>query len=174
MKEKSIYDDEQSLYESTVDTFLVEVSLVNFKEFICRRCNKIFYSNNKLHRHLRSCRATSLRVNKIITINSITVLHMKLKKLSVIDSKTFKQTKQFEYDFRSYRYIILQILLFDLQNSIKSSVCVDIECDMFLIDRQFLKNILSNKEICIIFIAIAIRDIDDRSHISSKYIDLNM
>ena len=98
---------------------------------------------------------------------------MKLKKLFVIDSKASKQTKQLEYDFRSYRYIILQ-MLFNLQNSIKSNICVDTECDMSLIDRQFLKNILSNKEIYIMSIAIAIRDIDDRSHILSKYIDLNI
>ena len=49
VKEKSIYDNEQSSYESTVDIFLIEVSLVNLKEFICRRCNEVFYSNNKLY-----------------------------------------------------------------------------------------------------------------------------
>ena len=173
VKEKSIYDDKQSSYKSTVDTFLIEISLVNLKEFIYRRCNKVFYSNNKLHRYLRSCRVTSLKINKIITINSVTVLYIKLKKLFVIDSKVSKQTKQLEYDFRSYRYIILQIL-FNLQNSIKFNVCVDTKCDIFLIDRQFLKNILSDKEIYTMSIAIAIRDIDDRSHILSKYIDLNM
>ena len=65
-------------------------------------------------------------------------------------------------------------MLFDLQNSIRSSVYTDIECEISLIDRQFLKDVLSNKKICIMSIAISIRDNDDRSHISSKYIELDM
>ena len=31
VKEKSIYDDKQSSYESTVDTFLIEEFSINFK-----------------------------------------------------------------------------------------------------------------------------------------------
>ena len=107
VKEKSIYNDNSAAYE-IVDIFLIETSII-IKEFTCRRCSKSFYFNNKLHRHLRLYRATFFMINKIIAINnnSITMFHVELKNLSMINNNVFKQSKQSRYDFRSYRYIIL-------------------------------------------------------------------
>ena len=84
--ENYVTNDTQEYF---VNTFVKQIKI-----YTCRRCHIEFYSNNKLHRHLRSC--------QIISIEFITSLTKKIFNYQVfIIQSIVKSNAQFNLDFRS-------------------------------------------------------------------------
>ena len=74
--------------------YFVNTSAKQTKIYTCRRCHIEFYSNNKLHRHLRSC--------QVISTESITSLAKKTFNYQVfIIQSIVKSNAQLSLDFRS-------------------------------------------------------------------------
>ena len=133
--------------------------------FTCTRCDSHFYSNNKLHRHLRECQRKSKMISEIN--------HIEIIKVSIVESTVsmFMKSKE-EFVFRSHRYvtILTSIVVFDTSDSL----CADFEISMSLIDRSYLNKKLSKIKIQKIATSVTVRDIEKQVHDSSKYVMIDL
>ena len=131
--------------------------------YVCQKCYLNFSFNNKLHRHVRECRKQLQLVD-----TSSNFAHV----LSIVESTTIF-SKQIDYVFRFWRYVIVQIN--HTTNDIAEDICVDTNCIMSLVDRNYFRRILSNYDARIRTTAqnIQVREIDVKLHDISKYIELN-
>ena len=132
--------------------------------YVCRKCYLNFSFNNKLYRHVRECRKQLQLVD-----TSSNFVHI----LSIVKSTT-TFSKQIDYVFRFWRYITVQIN--HTTNDIAKNICVDTNCIMSLVDRNYFRRVLSNYDarICMIVQNIQIKKIDViELHDISKYIELN-
>ena len=74
--------------------YFVNIFVKQAKVYTCRRCHTEFYSNNKFHRHLRSC--------QIISVEFITSLAKKIFNYQIfIIQSIVKSNAQLSLDFRS-------------------------------------------------------------------------
>ena len=132
-------------------------------EFVlrCRNCDALFYSNNKLHRHLRkSCKTRS----NVYHVESV------LTKVSIVTSnKKFESSK--EYEFRRHQNAIAKIV-FKLKKTLHD-ICMNSGIFMSLIDRDFIRQQRSNLEIRKAKTTIKIREIDG-VHDNSEYVELDI
>ena len=107
--------------------------------FQCRRCNAEFKSNNKLHRHVKIC-------DEFESLNVSTKNYHfdDKKKIFIIESIVTKSSK-FDYNFRRWHYVKIKIMHTSKNESKK--ICLNTNCIMFVIDRQYLNITQSNIEI---------------------------
>ena len=90
----------------------------------------------------------------------------------IIDNKIFSFIKKLNYKFQSYRYIIFELHL-NLQSS-KTKIYINNDCEISLIDRQFLKKMILELKILIMILFILIRNFKIQSHASLKYVLLDV
>ena len=108
-------------------------------EYTCRFCQQVFYSNNKLHRHIRDCRKTfpdSTFAAQHVSVKqpkSSKKAQIALWKQSVVDSTT-SFDKNDEYEFRNWKYVTIKVTI-SYQNVMKN-LCFNIECTMFLMNKK--------------------------------------
>ena len=149
--------------DDEIRSFFIEIKQSKFN---CRRCQKKFTFNNKLHYHIRRCK------------QSITETHVYIdfvidNQLKIIRSSVFAKFS-IDVKFRSWRYAkILINIAMNLFDDV-DEVCIDIDCEFIMIDRQFLVSKRSNYAAHVMKISsLKINDIESASLFISKKIALN-
>ena len=156
----SNYDfDESDDSEATV--------LANTIDFVCRRCIKIFVSNNQFHHHLRIANCDKLLKIAIACSNSIvtdvSLIH------STVDSNKNIDT---EYDFKEWQYVIAQV---NLISEVKSDFdCIDSEAEIILMNEKFFNQKIMNVFIRIMTTSISVKNLKTIKHSTNKYAMLSM
>ena len=145
-------------------------------------CQQIFYSNNKLHKHVRNCRKT-------FSNNKFVVKHVNIDKqihdITVIDKNTqlslWKQfviifivtsNKSDEYEFKNWKYVIVKITI--VYQKIMKNLCLNIDCIMSLIDKQWLHVLIFDIVIKQIVDSMTVRKIENREHFNFDYVNVNL
>ena len=129
--------------------------IIDEQVFICRRCNEFFYSNNKLHKHVKK-----RRVDSIVNFNA-------LKNVFIIEFIVSKKHNK-SYDFRSWHYVCIHVSI-----SSKLSIdklCLNSETIMSIENRRYILNRLLKIFIFRINKSIRVRDIDTIWHDIFEYI----
>ena len=172
----------------------------------CRRCKKTFTFNNELHRHVRadcslifsekSKSLNNVEIYSVKSVNSFTidvtkeinesnqsniVTSVELTSSSIssefiiirsnVDSSTDINT---EYEFRDWNYVKIKISLIVIATS--KDVCLNIDANVSLMNRNFFKTQTLNIFIRIMISSFQIRDLDINRHESWKYVvcDIHM
>lgn len=131
----------------------------------CKRCNRQFYFNNKLHRHFRDCKITEKSKHDQIIANVMTAL------ASMMNS-AYKREDFHDFAFRTHQYASMKGIL--TLSSSSHDFCMNSGILMFLIDREFLSKHVSNVLICQLSSSIKIRKIRIKMHDSTEYVVLNL
>ena len=130
-------------------------------DYICRRCNTSFPSNNKLHKHLHDCLKHDHPTKAPQSLPKTTQeKHTIIKSTATHDSAP-------AFSFRSWHYAVVQAGL--TPENMTAEFCVDTGCNMSLIDRDFLKRLLPNCRITQYEQPIPVRGIGERIHHCSEY-----
>lgn len=90
----------------------------------------------------------------------------------LIISSSATTNTQNEFDFRAWNYVIIETVISKLA-SIKH-VCVDIDCTMSLIKKNWLLQQQSSIKVNTSSSLIFVREIDDKVHSSSNFVKLSM
>ena len=128
----------------------------------CKRCHKKFYSNNKLHKHLK----TDCRFQNFSKKNQKKSTQMTNPSVRIIESVN-KQKNFHEFVFREHHYVTTKNNLI-LKNS-DHDFCMNNEISMSLIDKEFLANQQPNHTIHKIISVIKIREIRAKIHDNFEY-----
>ena len=134
----------------------------------CRRCSSQFYSNNKLHRHLRSCN----RVSDKPPADQLSEDEADVNVTLPIIESTSLPFNQKGHAFRGWHYAVIEARL--TPNGPEDKLCADSGCGMSLIDRRFLKGRLPNTAIDHVDQAIRVRGLGDKLHDSKEYVELDL
>ena len=153
--ENDFYDNENSSNRFLLDesnSFFVKTLTKLTKTYICRRCSKEFYFNNKLHNHLKLYQTMT---TKQIVIETIDVFNV------VIIQFDASSNNQSNLEFRFWRYVIFATFI-NKSNSF-NELCCDINYEASLVNREFLAIEMSNfqRHIQKKFIVMKIREIND-------------
>ena len=120
--------------QTEIHHFTVQLNLATLKQ-TCHHCHLTFFSNNQLHQHFKECLFRVLRTKTMMSEVYITVIENKFTEVSMNETlinSTSQEMNKSEFEFRVYHYATVFTTL--IRNEISSSVCVDTECTMFLID----------------------------------------
>ena len=152
---------------------------MNIVEVKCRKCSKIFSFNNQLHKHIRFkvCLKSSMPVKQLHSSESDTT-----EKISQIDGRQTQLIRFIvttndidkSYSFRNWHYAMILISL-KLNEDFKS-VCFDTKCSVFLIDRQFVQQVIKALDILIKVMtsSISVREIDQNAHFIFEFVVLSI
>ena len=149
---------------------------------ICSKCEFDFLLRNKLFKHLReNCRKTKSTANVNKRISEIQDLFKAtLDKFSaLIANNTYVNTiikftaelshVRPEYNFRSWKYVIMKVRYSSDSKAEESEVLFDSNCDVTLEDRAYLLKHVSDLEIKKITFFISIRDVNNKIVSTDKY-----
>lgn len=109
----------------------------------CRRCRRMFESNNKLHKHLRDgCKRTISETGRLKTLDTMTIRSSTVNtersadtaNEQIIESNTTND-RAAGYGFRGWQYVTVKIQL--RREGDIEPVCLDTGCTMSIIDRDF-------------------------------------
>ena len=136
----------------------------------CRRCQCQLESNNKLHQHLRFCKdETRLRqfVDEV-KMNSSSLESSSSHRVIVFSTSSIKND---DMTFRKWHFCIS--LINYSEASLSSMFCVDTECEMFMMNRAFVKIEISKTQIqkCQ---SISLRRIEATKYIFDEWFLLNI
>ena len=129
--------------------------IINERIFTCRRCNEFFYSNNKLHKHVKQC-----RVDSIVNFNAS-------KNVSIVEFIVNKEQSK-DYDFKSWHYVCVRASI--TSNLSTNELCLNSDTIMFIENRQYILNRLSKTFVFRINESIRIRNIDTIWHDIFEYV----
>ena len=187
--ENELYYDEQTLMKkNSNETF---ISFVNL-ETTYKHCHKIFSFNNKLHFHLRhdQCIKKTSKNTQIhfrskksssklfettmysaeVTTNVDT--HINTTLLKIIESST--SIKKFEYETKFRNWNFLETLIQFFIKNTETHVCIDIECNAILENKNFIKNKCLKINIHTMIISLKIRNIDATIHETNEYVRISV
>jgi hypothetical protein len=138
-------------------------------EFQCNHCQKLFSSNNGLHRHLRTqnCKITAANGK-----DETSAWHSTVSDVEIVHSTAKLITSPDGLAFRNYHYCTALVRL--TSNGPDESVCLDTGCTMTLIDRKFAQRLLPNLQLRQMPKAISVTGIGDDRHESAEYILLDL
>ena len=149
------YNSNNSKNENDFIThFVVSISMFVL-EYTCRRCDKTFAFNNRLHFHLRTnCFRQSFFINKLITNNyssmssfySIETSFIETIKTTNTNTKNFKsiiirfnvdffKNVDIEYEFRDWNYV--KVKIFMIKNDIEKNVAINTGIEIIFNDVNF-------------------------------------
>ena len=163
-----------------------------------RKCKEGFSSKNKLHFHLKIYKNKIKDINRItgsqeafiIIIINFMIIFVKKNEHNINEQKKIEKTTYFVNSdcfiiklisektsntglaFRKWHFVIL-IIFFALLTK-RVIICVNSKCIISLIDKNFLKEILSNIEIKKIRMSINIKEIDTFKYMINDYCLLNL
>ena len=117
--------------------FFVDTPPPLAKTYTCRRCSEEFTSNNKLHAHVRRCKATPASKPE-----RSPVAQAASGNEPIIVKSTVAAGSHFDHNFRSWRYAIIQT---SIENSkTLTEVCADSDCEESINNRSFLAEEIPN------------------------------
>ena len=126
--------------ESEVSAGFMNVHHVNEKlkgsPFSCHHCSQEFESNNLLHKHLTGCKVKKGQNRRSLMKSESAKTDQTSVFDTVIITLTSKEGKNDELSFRSWHYCTVNISFTVLR--IVTSVCIDTDCTMTLINRSFI------------------------------------
>ena len=131
----------------------------------CRRCELNYFSNNKLHKHLKTCKKNEK--------TNIKAYH-EIIEARIVQSNFKISCENPDLNFKTWHYLMIRASI-QTSMTILNSFCIDTDCGMFIIDRKYLKDVLSNFESKIKSSStpMKVREIDDSTVISSDYITID-
>ncbi len=159
--------NEKYNYFLNENDYHIEIEICNQdKSYQCRNCKKKFSFNNKLHQHVRECR----KIQKERTFD-VETFHIEFTSdriiISAAESNIFK-----DLTFRSWHFVIFFVRIF--KNESLDELCANTNCIMFLMNRAYLKQILSDVKIHHIKDVITVRDIKTITHNCFEYVNLKL
>ena len=157
--------------EPSPDVDEPDVNHVASPGYTCRMCKTDFYSNNKLHRHVRICRKE--RASNLPATEPVDAFHRHSaggKVLPVVES-TATTTSDAGLNFRKWHYARLEVS-HSLDGKL-AKVCADTGCTMSLIDRKYLLEAKPDATIHKTKQPIRVHGIGDKLHDSSEYTELD-
>ena len=90
----------------------------------------------------------------------------------IVSDVDFSKNVDTDHDFRNWIYARIHVIF---SSTIEvESICLDIDVDITLCDRQFFKKQVSNVLIRIMTISISVRDLDVDKHMTVEYVILSM
>jgi hypothetical protein len=134
---ESDQDFSSAHFDEILDEELTEMIKSSQLTLKCRQCEMKFYSNNKLHKHLRANQHSQSQ-QKIESINNEQVANISI----IISARDHR--KQTEYAFREHQYAHVKES-FDLNRDLYE-FCVDSETFMSFVDRKFLTKSTSKSD----------------------------
>ncbi len=152
-------------------------SKVNFSTsaqiFTCKKCKRVFLSNNRLHEHLRQdlCEQVKFKAHvdttnhKILNESTINFVMNILIVESSVDS--FKDVDT-DFEFREWIYVKMMINLF-IKNY-EAQICLDTNCSVILADRNFIKIHAAHYIIRRMITLLNVRDLKINKHETFEYI----
>ena len=164
---ENVYQNNYNLKSSAVEnshSFFVDTSTKQARIFICQRCNVEFYFNNKLHKHIKTCKKKIISVSVFSEDESINVFNAFIIHF---DASTDNNS---DLNFRIWHYVIFVVSIDKSDNL--HEVCSDIDCDVSLINRAFLIAEVSNyqQRVQKKIDALRIKNIDDALFNTMKHL----
>jgi hypothetical protein len=134
---KSDQNVSEAHFEEILNEKLTEMLKPSQLTLKCRLCNMKFYSNNKLHKHLRSDQHARKHQESNATMQN------QFEDISIVSSIR-NHANHKDFAFREHQYTRVKET-FDLKD-ITHDLCADSKIFMFLIDRKFLEKNVANVE----------------------------
>ena len=152
-------------FEEISQNFFVDCSIFMNISHKCRQCEVSCLSNNKLHKHLKMCRKQHTQIAMIECQDSSKVI---LSNVKIINSINY-----IEVDLRRWHYFMIKIII---ALNILDFFCLNTNCDMFMIDRNYLCKMISKykSKIRITDSSTKVRNIEASVIVFSEFIILNM
>ena len=159
------------------DTVNVNHIVKTKKCLLCCICHLKFSLNNHLHKHIqKGC----IKLLKILVCEKLLKTSMKATSalmqttLMIVTSQkliyvrlTIMETTHNDYEFWEWCYATAEVWL--ICDGEISSVCLNTECTMILVDWQFLKKKILNLAIQQTFLLITVCELSSNTHESSKF-----
>ena len=154
-------DTELSLQNDDIShNFFVESSTMTRQ---CRRCESNFFFNNKLHKHLKTCKEKNDEIN---------AFHETIE-AAIVQSNFKTSCENLDLGFRIWHYLMIKTSI-QIFMTVLNFFCIDTGCEMFMMNRKYLKNNVPDFEKRIKHSdSVKIREIDDSIVISFDYINVN-
>ena len=130
-----------------------------------RDCRKTFSNNKFVIKHVN----TDKQIHDIIVIDKNAQLSL-WKQFVIIFIVI--SNKNDEYEFKNWKYVIVKITI--VYQKIMKDLCLNIDCIMSLIDRQWLHVLIFDIVIKQIVDLMTIREIEDREHFNFDYVNVNL
>ena len=143
------------------EEYFANISIIQIKMHICRRCQSKFYFNNKFHRHLRKCQIVSFTFFSSSTQNT-----QSFQDEIILFRAKFE--RQQDLNFRFYKYVTMKT---NIEKSL-TNMCVNIDCEISFIDKIFLSHEIFDyvTQFEQTFQSLKIKEIDDVSMKTAIYI----
>ena len=163
VKELNYFDSNYENFDDFENTILIN-NVILF-EISCRRCHRIFSSNNQFHKHLRSrtCYDMFKKANAFFNAHD----NAKSKIFLISFNVNSNQNIDTNYDFRKWQCCTAKVSLSKVEKFF--SFCIDIEAKITLIDEIFFEKQSKNVAIRTMTTLITIRDFEVNKHQTDKY-----
>ena len=147
------------------------------KDFTCRNCNELFQSNNKLHRHIRSCdkklaRDPTLRRTEKVNYTQASPHEVPTTPHTPIIQSRANCDDTGGLGFRSWQYARIQVS-FTPDTKQLYTICVDSGCRMSLMSRPLFMSCFPNIPVKHMRAPITVRGITG-SHQTDEYVTIDM
>ena len=163
VKELNYFDSDYENFDDFENTILIN-NVILF-EISCRRCHRIFSSNNQFHKHLRSrtCYDMFKKANAFFNAHD----NAKSKIFLISFNVNSNQNIDTNYDFRKWQYYIAKVNLSKIEDFF--SFCINIEAEITLTDETFFEKQSKNVAIRTMTTFITIRDLEVNKYQTDKY-----
>ncbi len=166
--ELNYYNFEQNQEKKSEINFFTSTQM-----FICKKCKRTFFSNNRFHEHLRQdfCEKFKFKVHVDTTdhkiLNEFTVNFV--MNILIIESSvdSFKDIDT-DFEFREWIYVKTMINLF-IKNY-KAQICLDTNCSVTFADRNFIKIHAAHYIIRRMITLLNVRNLEINKHKTFEYI----
>ena len=136
----------------------------NKKHLLCHICHSEFLLNNHLHKHIQKDCTKAKLMKTTSVLMKITSM---MKARSIYIKFTVIEAIHNDYEFWEWWYITVKAQL--THNREISSVYLNTECTMILINQQFLKNKMLNIAILQMLSLITVQELSSNTHESSEF-----
>ena len=163
VKELNYFDSDYKNFDDFENTILIN-NVISF-EISCRRCHRIFFSNNQFHKRLRfrTCHDTFKKADAFFNAHD----NAKSKIFLISFNVNSNQNIDTSYNFRKWQYCTAKVSLSKIEDFF--SFCIDIEAEITLTNEIFFEKQLKNVAIRTMTTLITIRDFEINKHQIDKY-----
>ena len=138
-------------------------------ETVCKRCQKTFSFNNKLHVHLRFDMCFKKQKNNSFTNQTCALF---IESIEIIKSNASFNDFEFDVEFRNWNFLKTVLKFFSTDE--ETHVCLDIECDATLCDKKFIINKLTDLQIQTMTTSLKVRDINFITHEINEFVMISI
>lgn len=157
---------EESAYH--IDIFYV----CTVNTYSCCMCQTAFKSNNKLHQHVHT---THTNKKKAVILDTDAVKFLSLLSefnFNIVKSDAFNCIDELRCRFQNWHYITLAVQF--MFSDFTEMICLDTDCIMSLINREFLQQHQFNLTVQKLTDKITVHSIESKTHKCQKYVCLSL